>query len=134
MWEKWIKGLEPYRIVKPSQLVWCEDGQRVNSDGLHIPKNVSRYSQGTWELKSVVVLSNAQPFKRGLPTYCWVREVPFYIPQGYVKDHLIYQQVCGRTTRSLGCSTINKWQILRLNMSKHVSNLTHKVLNILNLN
>ena len=33
------------------------------------PSGVSRYTQGTWELKSVVVLSNAQPFTRGLLIY-----------------------------------------------------------------
>ena len=39
----------------------------------------------------VVVLSNAQSFTRGLPIYNRVREVPFYIPQGYVKGRLIYR-------------------------------------------
>ena len=34
-------------------------GQKDNSDGLRIPKRVSRYTQGTWELESVVVVSNA---------------------------------------------------------------------------
>ena len=57
-----------------------------------IPKSVSRYMQGTWELISVVVLSNAQPFTRGLPIYNRVREVPFYIPQGYMKGHSIYRR------------------------------------------
>ena len=33
--------------------------QKDNLDGLMIPKRVSRYTLGTWELKSVVVLSNA---------------------------------------------------------------------------
>ena len=47
---------------------------------------------GIWELKSVVVLSNAQPFIRGLPIYNRVREVPFYIPQGYVKGRSIYRR------------------------------------------
>ena len=49
---KHVKGVdksqEPHRI-----------GQKDNSDGLRIPKRVSRYMQGTWELKLVVVLSNA---------------------------------------------------------------------------
>ena len=92
MWEEWIKGLEPPGIIKDSQLVWFQDGQRVNSDCLKIPKSVSWYMQGTWELKSVVVLSNAQPFTRGLPIYNRVCELPLYIPQGYVKGHLIYQR------------------------------------------
>ena len=34
-------------------------GQKDNLDGLRIPKRVSRYTQGTWELKLVVVMSNA---------------------------------------------------------------------------
>ena len=34
-------------------------GQKDNSDGLRIPKRFSRYTQGTRDLKSVVVLSNA---------------------------------------------------------------------------
>ena len=46
---------------------------------------------GTGELKLVVVLSNAQPFTRGLLIYNRVREVPFYIPQGYVKGRSIYR-------------------------------------------
>ena len=49
---KHVKGVdksqEPHRT-----------GQKDNSDGLRIPKRVSRYMQGTRELKSVVVLSNA---------------------------------------------------------------------------
>ena len=40
----------------------------------------------------MLVLSNAQPFKRGLSIYNQVREVPFNIPQGYVKGYLIYQR------------------------------------------
>ena len=65
-------------------------GQKDNSDGLRIPKRVSRYTLGAWELKSVVVFSNAQPFTRGLPIYNQVREVPFYIPRGYMKVRSIY--------------------------------------------
>ena len=53
---------------------------------------VSRYTQGTWEIKSVLVLYNAQSFERGPPIYNQVHEVPFYIPQGYVKGHSIYPQ------------------------------------------
>ena len=63
---------------------------KVNSDGLKIPKSVSQYMQGMWELKLVVVLSKAQPFTRSLPIYNEVCEVPLYIPQGYVKGCLIY--------------------------------------------
>ena len=51
---------------------------------------VSQYTQGMLELQSVVVLSNAQPFERGPPIYNQVREVPLYIPQGYVKGRSIY--------------------------------------------
>ena len=91
MWEEWIKGLEPHGIIKASQLVWCQDSQRVNSHGLRIPKSVSWYMQGMWELKLVAVLSNAQPSTRGNPIYNRVREVPLYIPQGYVKGRSIYQ-------------------------------------------
>ena len=47
--------------------------------------------KSTWELKLVVVLSNAQSFTRGLPIYNQVREVPFDIPQRYVKGHSIYR-------------------------------------------
>ena len=65
-------------------------GQKDNSDGLRIPKSVSQYVEGMWELKLVVVLSNAKLFTRGLPIYNRVREVPFYIPQGYMKGHSIY--------------------------------------------
>ena len=61
-------------------------------DGLGNPRRVSRYTQGTWELKSILVLSNAQPFKRGFPIYNQVHEVPFHIPQGYMKGCLIYRQ------------------------------------------
>ena len=46
---------------------------------------------GIGELKLVVVLSNAQPFTRGLLIYNQVREVPLYIPQGYVKGCSIYR-------------------------------------------
>ena len=50
--KKHVKGVdksqEPHRI-----------GQKDNSDGLRIPKRVSWYTQGTWELESIVVLSNA---------------------------------------------------------------------------
>ena len=45
----------------------------------------------TWELKSVLVFSNAQPFTRGLLIYDRVREVTFDIPQGYMKGHSIYR-------------------------------------------
>ena len=49
---KHVKGVdksqEPHRT-----------GQKDNLDGLRIPKRVSRYTQGTWEFKSVVVFSNA---------------------------------------------------------------------------
>ena len=48
--------------------------------------------QGTWEIKLVVVLSNAQPFTRGLPIYNRVHEVLFYIPQGYMKGRSIYRR------------------------------------------
>ena len=47
---------------------------------------------GMRELKLVVVFSNAQPFTSGLPIYNRVHEVPFYIPQGYMKGCSIYRQ------------------------------------------
>ena len=82
---KHVKGVdksqEPHRI-----------GQKDNSNGLSIPKRVSQYTLGMWELKSVVVLSNAQPFDMSLPIYYRVCEVPFHIPQGYVKNRSIYRQ------------------------------------------
>ena len=34
-------------------------GQKDKSDGLRIRKRVSQYTQSTWDLKSVLVLSNA---------------------------------------------------------------------------
>ena len=75
-------------------LVYCSDSmvKRLCSDGLKIPKSDSLYTQGTWELKSMLVLSTAQPFERGPPIYNRVREVPFDIPQGYVKGHSIYRR------------------------------------------
>ena len=64
---KHVKGVaksqEPHRT-----------GQKDNSDGLRIPKRVSQYTLGMWELKSIVVLSNAQPFDRSLLIYYQVRE------------------------------------------------------------
>ena len=49
---KHVKGVD--KSQKPHRI-----GQKDNSDGLSIPKRVSLYTQGTWELESVVVLSNA---------------------------------------------------------------------------
>ena len=46
--------------------------------------------KGMWELKSIVVFSNAQPFERGPLIYNRVHEVPFDIPQGYMKGRSIY--------------------------------------------
>ena len=63
-------------------------------------RGVSQYTLGTWELKSIVVLSNAQPFKRGLPIYNRVHEVPFDIPKGYVKGRSIYQRYVEEPRRS----------------------------------
>ena len=73
--------------------VYCGDRKvkGLCSDGLKIPKSVSLYMQGMWELHSVVVLSNAQPYKRGLLIYNRLREVHFDIPQGYMKGRSIYQ-------------------------------------------
>ena len=53
--------------------------------------------QGTWEIKFMLVLSDAQLFERGLPIYHRVREEPFYIPQEYMKDRSIYRLAHGRT-------------------------------------
>ena len=39
----------------------------------------------------MLVLSNAQPLKRDLLIYNRVCEVPFHIPQGYVKGRPIYR-------------------------------------------
>ena len=54
---------------------------------------ISRYTQGMWELKSAVVLSNVQPYEEGLLLYLraffhtweYVRE-SFKYTQGYVKE------------------------------------------------
>ena len=67
-----------------------QDGQRVFLRWSGYPSGVSRYTQGTWEFKLVVVLYNAQLFTRGLSIYNWVHEVPFYILQGYVKGRSIH--------------------------------------------
>ena len=64
----------------------------IFSDGQGILVGSLDNTQGTWELKSVVVLSNAQLFTRGLLIYNRVREVPLYIPQGYMKGRLIYRR------------------------------------------
>ena len=79
MWKEWIRVRNLTGQAKRiAQMVWG------------FLKRVSRYTLGMWELKSVVVLSNAQPFTRGLSIYNRVREVPFYIPQGYMKGRSIY--------------------------------------------
>ena len=75
-----------------------QDGENDFLSWLGYPREVSQYKQVTWELKSVLVLSNAQLFDRSLPIYYRVHEVPFYTPQGYVKSRLIYRLVHGRTT------------------------------------
>ena len=49
------------------------------------------------ELKSVLVLSNVQPFKRNLPIYSKYMEDP--------QDPSDILDVHGRTTHSPGCST-----------------------------
>ena len=49
---KHVKGVD--KIQEPHRI-----GKKDNSSGLRIPKRVSRYTQGTRELKSVVVISNA---------------------------------------------------------------------------
>ena len=67
-------------------------GQKDFLSWLMYPRGVSLYTQGTWDLKSILVLSNAQLFKRVLPVYNRVHEIPFDIPQGYVKGCSIYQQ------------------------------------------
>ena len=74
-------------------LEYCskQDDQSVFLSWTRKPSVVSRYTQDPWELKSVVVLSNAQPSTRVLLIYYRLREVPFYIPQGYMKGRLIYQ-------------------------------------------
>ena len=68
-----------------------QDDQRDFLRWFGNPSRVFRYTQGTWDLKTILVLSNAQPFKRGLLIYNGVRELPFYIPQGYMRGRYIYQ-------------------------------------------
>ena len=56
---------------------------------------VPLYTQGMWELKYLLVLSNAQPFERGLP-----------ICSKYVEDPQEASDILdvrGRTTQSSGC-------------------------------
>ena len=38
--------------------------------------SISWYKQGTWDLKYVLVFSNAQSFERGLPIYSRFMEEP----------------------------------------------------------
>ena len=75
------------------------------------PNDVSQYMQGMWELKSIVVLSNAQPFERGLPIYFQVceiiflctikvREIPFYVPSSTWKNHTILKMQCRKKMTS----------------------------------
>ena len=52
--------------------------------------------QGTWELKSMLMLSNVKPFERGLPIYSKYMEEP-QEPSNILDVH-------GRTTQSPGCS------------------------------
>ena len=76
--------------------------------------------QGMWELKSVVVLSNAQPFTMGLPIYNRVREVPFYIPRGYMKGRLIYRRYVEEPRESRNVMLTNNdssYALRRLNTS-----------------
>ena len=69
-----------------------QDGQKYFLEWLRNLIGVSRYTQGKWELKSILVLSSAQLFERGPLIYNRVREVIFYIPQGYVKGRSIYRR------------------------------------------
>ena len=54
--------------------------------------------EGMWELKSVVVLSNVQPYERGHPIYPkYVEELP-YIPETsskYMESLPIYSKYVG---------------------------------------
>ena len=78
----------------PECCSWCIAPNKMSKgfflSWIRNPSRVSRYTQGTWELKSVVVLSNAQSFTRCLLIYNRVCEVPFYIPQWYVQVCSIY--------------------------------------------
>ena len=78
-----------------------------NSEGFR-SLGVSLYiPEGMCELKSIVVLSNAQPYERGHPIYPKYVENPTYIPEtnlevrGEPADILV---VRGRTTQSPECS------------------------------
>ena len=48
----------------------------------------------------MLVLYDEQYFKTGILIYYRVREEIFDIPRGYMKIHLIYRLVCGRTMQS----------------------------------
>ena len=67
----------------------CQNGKKVNSVDHRNAKRVSQNTLDIEELNSVVVLSNAQLFERVPPIYNRVCEVPFDIPQGYMKGFLI---------------------------------------------
>ena len=91
----WIPNYLDVTCVVTSPIVvlgvlWCQDSQKVNSVRHENHKRVSQYTLGMGELNYVVVLSSAQLYEMGLLMYNRVHEVPFYIPQGYVKGHSIY--------------------------------------------
>ena len=67
-----------------------QDDQNYFLSLLGYPRGVSQYTQGTWEIESILVLSNAQPFERGILIYHQVHEVPFNLPQSYTKCDSIY--------------------------------------------
>ena len=69
-----------------------QENQKDFLTWLRYPIGFSQYTQGTWEIKSILVLSNVQPYERGVPIYNRLYEVPFYIPQGYVKGCSIYRR------------------------------------------
>ena len=102
--------------------VYCstQDGQIFFLRGPGYPRGVSRYTQGTWELKLVVVMSNAQLSTWGLSIYNEVHEVPFYIPQGCMKGHLIYQRYVEEPCESqvvVQTSNYNSYALRRPNTS-----------------
>ena len=102
--------------------VYCDAkiAKRLTQLVIGILEGVSQYTLGTGELKSVVVLSNAQLYKRGLLIYNWVHEVPFDIPQGYMKGRFIHRQYMEEARRpwvAVQAINENSYILQRQNMS-----------------
>ena len=104
-----------------------QDIQRDFLIRLRNPSRVSWYMKGTWELKYVLVLYNAQLFERGPLIDNWVREVPFDTSR-VCKRSFYIPMIRGGTMQTVDCSVGMKRQLLCLKMPEHVSTLSLKFL------